>query len=101
MNKYFGPAKFCKLDEEQVAPPVGEACVMCEEPVVAADIGTISAAGQVEHYACRMRAITGSVGHQMGRCSCFGGSEEDPPGMTRKQAAEAATALWHKMQGDG
>jgi hypothetical protein len=32
----------------------------------------------------------GSVGHQKGTCSCHGGTEEDPPEMTKRQAAVAA-----------
>lgn len=42
------------------------------------------------HFECQMRMVLGSVGHQRGRCQCYGGSEEDPPGMTRRQAAIAA-----------
>jgi hypothetical protein len=33
--------------------------------------------------------------HQLRRCSCFGGSdEEDPPEMTWRQAAKVAVTLW-------
>lgn len=42
------------------------------------------------HLACSLRSIVGSVGHQRGTCSCFGGTEEDPPGLTKREAARAA-----------
>lgn len=43
-----------------------------------------------EHRECYLRGIYGSVGHQQQRCPCFGGTYEDPPDMTPRQAARAA-----------
>ena len=40
--------------------------------------------------------VVGSVGHQLGRCSCFGGDEDDPPGMTVREAALAAVDLYER-----
>jgi hypothetical protein len=94
---FFGPAHMMQDYERQVAPPIGQACLLCEEAIAEDDIGTIRA-GQVIHYECQMRSVIGSVGHQLRRCSCFGGTEEDPPGMTRRQAAQAACALWEVVQ---
>jgi len=48
------------------------------------------------HQECLVRMFAGSVGHQNKRCSCYGGTEEDPPGMTKRQAAQAAAALHRK-----
>jgi hypothetical protein len=47
-----------------------------------------------------MRAIIGSVAHVEHRCSCFvpGSTESDPPGMTRREAANAAVKLWQEQQ---
>ena len=45
------------------------------------------------HWECAARMVVGSVGHQMGRCSCNGGDAGDPEGMTKRQAAQAALAL--------
>jgi hypothetical protein len=45
------------------------------------------------HYYCLTRSVVGSVGHQFGRCSCNGGTFEDPPRLTRQQAAIAAHFL--------
>jgi hypothetical protein len=41
----------------------------------------------------------GSVGHQTCRCACFGGTEEDPPGMTKRMAALSAFKLWEARRG--
>lgn len=91
---YFGPPHLRKDDEIQIATPVGERCLLCGEAIAESDIGTINRAGQVAHYECSMRGVVGSVGHQLKRCGCYGGTEEDPPGMTRRQAAKAAVKLW-------
>lgn len=66
-------------------------CPWCDEPVLD---GEELAPGhrQPTHYECGLRAAVGSVGHQRGLCWCYGGTEEDPPWMTRRQAAQAAAA---------
>lgn len=46
------------------------------------------------HRECLLRAVVGSVGHQLGRCPCYGGDEDDPPGMTAREAARAAAELF-------
>lgn len=75
-------------------------CLWCEEPVSAGERAEatvlVSEGGPTmrwRHWECAARAALGSVGHQMGRCSCHGGTEEDPPGLTRRQAAQAAWDL--------
>jgi hypothetical protein len=93
--QYFGPPIFKQPDEVQIPPPVGEVCILCEEPVDAGDIGTINLLAQVTHYECQMREIIGSVGHLKRTCSCYGGTEGDPPAMTRRQAAKAAVAFYN------
>lgn len=100
--KMFGPP--WGHDGEVVPTPVGEKCLWCEEPVVEGDRGVVTpfmdTDGQREaaqHRECLLRSIFGSVGHQLKRCSCFGGTEEDPPGATRREAAKAAVALFDKM----
>lgn len=44
------------------------------------------------HAECMIRSVMGSVGHIQGRCCCFvpGSVEDDPPGMTIREAAKAA-----------
>ena len=95
---YFGPANTRKEGERLVETPIGKPCMLCEEGVLAGDMGTINGLGQIMHYECQMRLVVGSVGHLMARCSCYGGTEEDPPGTSRRVAAKAATALWERQQ---
>jgi hypothetical protein len=65
-------------------------CVHCEEPVE--DWDQCHAFMEPMHHACGFRAVAGSVAHIQKRCGCYvaGSKEEDPPGMTKRQAAEAA-----------
>ena len=52
---------------------------------------------RVYHVECVVRMIIGSVGHQNQRCSCYGGTEEDPPGISTREAAIASYKLFHKQ----
>jgi len=69
-------------------------CPFCREPVLLEELDGVRAReladGKHVHSECLMRSIIGSLGHQLGRCSCYGGTEEDPPGLTKRQAARAA-----------
>jgi hypothetical protein len=84
--------------------PVGAPCLHCGEPIEDRDSGVIlphvnlqgETTFEAQHRECFMRGIVGSVGHQLGRCSCYGGSpdaEGDPPGLTRRAGARAAYLL--------
>ena len=100
--RYFGVIG--DEDCDRVATPLGESCARCAEPIAAGDKGVtmqhIDADGECVdkplHYECFMRSITGSVMHQMKRCSCFvpGASHDDDPRLTKRESAELATALW-------
>jgi hypothetical protein len=76
-------------------------CVWCEEVVLDTDPQAPNYA-QPMHYECGLRAVIGSLGHQRMRCFCHGGTEEDPPGLTRRQAAMAAALFFHlgRVPGD-
>ncbi len=56
-------------------------CTWCEESL---DGGERS---DGYHNECFIRAIIGSAAHQLEECTCYGGTREDPPGVTRRQAA--------------
>jgi hypothetical protein len=96
--RYFGKNYGAPIyeDAEQVPAPVGELCVHCGEAITDGDDGfVLPGAGLAPyHRACFLRGIIGSVAHVQHRCSCFvpGSSENDPPGMTRREAAEAAVS---------
>lgn len=68
-------------------------CTWCEEPVTKDD-ERAPIINEVWHRECGIRAIVGTMAHIQGRCSCFAPfndpEEEDPPGMTRREAARAA-----------
>jgi hypothetical protein len=104
MNPWFGPDPWGAVcvGAPHVATPVGAVCLWCDEPILPGDQGQLlpqaQLAGDVEasplwrpvHRERLLRQVLGSVGHQQGRCSCFGGDEGDPPGMSRREAALAA-----------
>lgn len=69
-------------------------CPWCDEAVLATD-KRAPTYQQPMHYECGLRSAVGSIGHQQRRCFCFGGTEEDPPGLTRRQAATAAALYFH------
>ena len=50
------------------------------------------------HRECAFRAVAGSAAHQLRECSCYGGEREDPPGLTKREAArlafDTARILW-------
>jgi hypothetical protein len=47
-----------------------------------------------------MRSALGSVAHIEERCSCFisGSEENDPPGMSKREAAKAAVKAWYQKK---
>ena len=92
---YFGPEYARKPWEESIPPPVGTPCSYCGDLIEEHDIGTL-AEGRLLHYECSMRLAVGSIGHQAGECSCHGGDQDDPPGLTRHEAAMVAER-YHRM----
>lgn len=89
-----------------VPTPVGEPCLYCGEVIAVDDSGVIMAfidaegtREVVEHRECFLRHVLGSVGHQRQRCACYGGNEEDPPGLSKREAAKAAVAFAFGKQG--
>jgi len=67
---------------------VSSECPFCGEPVLP------------EESVCLLRQVVGSVAHQQGRCSCYGGDEGDDPALTRREAAAAAVAYFEREKGD-
>lgn len=70
-----------------------QTCRWCDERVEQQD-PRVSKEMQPMHRECFLREVGGSVGHQQKRCSCYGGTEDDPPGMTKREAAEAAAYMF-------
>jgi len=99
---WFGEPWDAPLNEEceRQATPVGELCLRCEEPIESWASGVtmvcIDAAGATrrpQHLECFIRSSVGSMGHLLGRCSCHGGHEEDPPDLSVRDAARAAVLV--------
>ena len=95
MTMYFGPEYARKPWEESIPAPVGAPCVYCKELIEEYDMGTLTE-GRLLHYECSIRLAVGSVGHQAHECSCYGGNEDDPQGLTLHEAAHAAER-YHRM----
>jgi hypothetical protein len=75
-------------------------CVWCEEPLQPGDRVYHYANDARAHQVCMLRQVLGSVAHIEERCGCFlpGANETDPPGLSRRQAAEAAVQVWRARQ---
>lgn len=67
-------------------------CPYCEEAIEPIDVIENMPSGEQWHSECLLRSVLGSVAHQRRHCSCFipGSTENDPPGMAKRQAALAA-----------
>lgn len=68
-------------------------CLNCGEPVMPGETDPDLAHMQNYHRECVARSVLGSVGHILGQCSCYGGPWEDPPLMSKREAARASLAL--------
>ena len=95
--KWFGIG-LVDPEEAHIPTPVGLPCGFCREPIQIGDRGCMipdfSGCDNPFHFECHMRLVIGSLAHQQRRCSCYGGTEHDPPGMTLRQAARAAFEYW-------
>jgi hypothetical protein len=92
--RWFGESWGAPLNEDcpQVTAPVGQRCIWCYELILDHETGVIYSNGPAVHKECFFRQSFGSVGHQRGLCICNGGpgTMDDPPDMTKRQAARAA-----------
>lgn len=80
-----------------VASPTSQSCSWCGENICEYDMGVIMPLVRVDgtfeiaiHAECHIRQVVGSVAHQRGECSCYGGVGEDSPELSRRAAARAA-----------
>jgi hypothetical protein len=101
--RWFGPAAFSSAceDAERVSVPVGACCDWCGERIVGGDDGYMHGSGEimVYHADCQVRAVVGGANHQIGKCTCCGGSSPpDPPGLTKREAASMAVLLWEQRR---
>lgn len=97
-------APVCEEEGWRVPVPVGSSCLLCEEPIEAADRGVITVAIEAgpdgepfgrlaaAHIECWIRQTSGPLAHLERRCPCFGGIDHETPGLTRRQEALAVMA---------
>lgn len=71
-------------------------CKHCEELIEPGDLVSPVQGGEF-HFECGFRLL-GSLAHWQKRCGCYvpGSTEGDPPGMTVRQAAQAALDYYRK-----
>lgn len=83
-------------------------CLRCAEEVLKdegrATYAITPGGGEVRfiHHECMLRMVIGSVGHQLKKCPCYGGTEEDPEDVTPREAARLAVEMFqlhHVKQG--
>lgn len=100
--RYFGKPWNSFISSLEGGPtPIGKPCNWCKESIQEGELGLLIPSwpeGEEHpvHQECFLREVLGSVGHQQKRCSCFGGTEEDPPGMTKREAAKAAVDFYYR-----
>jgi hypothetical protein len=96
----FDPNARCAECHQRGAQCHCRDCAWCGEIVLRHEASYHYANGPLAHQACALRQVIGSVAHLEQRCSCYvpGATCGDPAGMTRRQAAEAAAALWNAQQ---
>lgn len=105
----FGPLMKTRSDYQDLC--VEKPCSFCEEEIQPDDSGFLIPAYGIDpneaflyeghtytpyHRECFLRTIVGSVAHQRHQCSCHGGTGEDDPKLTKRQAAKAAVREFDK-----
>jgi hypothetical protein len=52
------------------------------------------------HALCQLRQLVGGLNHLRGTCTCCGGTDDpDPPGLSRRNAAIAASVEFARKYG--
>ena len=74
-------------------------CDYCDEEVLIDEVTEQRLNGKPAHQECMLRAVAGSAAHMLRECSCYGGTREDPPGMTKRQAAKLALDTYRALNG--
>lgn len=83
-----------------VGPPPADIEDAPKDFFLSEDKGPIAVGSAIAyHRECFMRQIVGSVAHQKGTCTCFGGTEaETPADLSPRQEAVAAVAIFRSKE---
>jgi hypothetical protein len=68
-------------------------CQYCYEEIEAGEESPMKGM----HRECAIRAVIGSAAHQLRECSCYGGTREDPPGMSLRASAKLAAETFRMI----
>jgi hypothetical protein len=99
MMQWFGQSWGAPINEDcpETDVPLGATCIWCGELVDEQDSGVVYSNGPVAHFECFIRQGVGGVNHQLGRCTCCGGTEDpDPEGLTKREAAVEAVRVFRR-----
>lgn len=98
--RWFGRAFDSPMYEgmPEVPAPIGEPCLMCQEPILEGEPGVTmphvlsrDGAGEhrlvikPQHIECHIRSIVGGLDHQAGTCFCVTGEHAPDSGLTYRQ----------------
>lgn len=72
-------------------------CSHCDEEVLPEEVFEGRLNGKPAHQECMFRLVAGSAAHILGDCFCCGGSRHDPPGLTKRQAAQLALEAYRTL----
>lgn len=61
-------------------------CLWCEEPILPEEVMPHAPMTQM-HRECVLRSVLGPEAHHRRACHCFGGTEHDPVGASKRDAA--------------
>lgn len=75
-------------------------CDYCGEEVLPHEVTEQRLNNKPVHQECAFRSVAGSAAHILGECSCYGGTREDPPGMTKRHAAKLALDTYRMLNPD-
>lgn len=86
---------------------LGLLCHHCGEDFAPSEYGIITYCIEMDgawasiarHRECELRQVLGSLGHLLHQCSCYGGDQEDPPGLSVRDAARAVAVAWELGRG--
>lgn len=93
------PAPVCGDERMRVMVPLGQICLSCGEAVELDDSGVMTCYTEVaptgewvtsirpQHAECLVRGMLGSLAHLERRCSCYGGTDHDTPGLSVREEA--------------
>lgn len=99
-------AEVCSSEDQRVQVPTHKSCLYCDEPIAEGDRGMVMPAVKTKdrqtyettleaaHAECFIRMTVGSLRHLNRTCTCYGGDDSRPDGMSpREEAREVFEAV--------